>query len=178
MTIGIDIDNTLVNTDLCVYNTLKKQNVLKNIDINNLTANDITMYQDYIEDIILNDPFYENAIDVVNYFKTKNIKIIIITARNNKYSDKMDDLTINFLKNNGLVYDKIIFDQSSKLEACKNNMVDLFIDDTEEVLDEIKAYGIKTIRFGKKENLSNHLIIDNWLDIKKYVDNLWGDKHE
>ena len=66
-------------------------------------------------------------------------------------------------------FDKIIFKQKSKFDECIKNNVDLFIDDKEEVLDEIKKKGIATLRITDSLE-SKHEVVKNWQEIKDYVD--------
>lgn len=172
MTIGIDIDDTLVNTNETIINEIKKHPERK-FDIN-----DIDSFKEYVPNIMKSVIVYPNVCEVLNYFKSKGIRIVLITARNNVYCDYMDKLTIDYLKEHDIYYDKLIMNQDLKSDACKKENVTLFIDDNKRVLDDIKKHGIKTIMFGKKKSNQNHLVMDNWFDIKKFVDSLEGDNIE
>ena len=62
------------------------------------------------------------------------------------------------------------FFKKIKVLHVKNNL-DLFIDDKERVLDDVKKAGIKTLRITDDKE-SKHDIVHNWLEIKDYVDSL------
>ena len=80
----------------------------------------------------------ENAKEVIDRLRAKGHKIIIITARG--YIRYVMELLIllELFKEHGINYDKIIFQARSKVNACKANNVDLMIDDSVEVVTELK----------------------------------------
>lgn len=59
--------------------------------------------------------------------------------------------------------------QESKVGVCLKCGIELFIDDKENVLDEISRQGIQTLRMCAKTCESKHKIVHNWLEIEKIV---------
>ena len=83
--------------------------------------------------------------------------------------DKTFDLVSDFIGKNKINI-KYFF-QENKGITCKKYNLDLFIDDKERVLDDVKKAGIKTLRITDDKE-SKHDIVHNWLEIKDYVDSL------
>ncbi len=77
---------------------------------------------------------------------------------------------MNWLDKNNIEYDKLIVNAREKGMVCKNENIDLFIDDQlNNCLDVLKE-GIKVIRISN-EICSNEDIVDlnNWIKIYEYI---------
>lgn len=178
MNIGIDIDNTLTNTSI-VSNTLVKEDklyhgVLDYHDLNKEEAKDFL--SKYLEQVVWNIDIKDDALEVLKYWKNKGYKLVFITARgveetNNKSNIKSIYLTSLYFISKGITFDELVFFQENKGITCKKYNLDLFIDDKERVLDDVKKAGIKTLRITDDKE-SKHDIVHNWLEIKDYVDSL------
>lgn len=171
MTIGIDIDNTITNTSeksckittkLYGCNDYHKLNIKDRIDFLN----------NYICNIVYTVNLKKDVISILNKWHKLGYKIIFITARGTEGIDEINQskaiyLTSMYFKKKKIYFDEIIFLKSSKVDTVKKMDIDIFIDDKEDVLDEISKEGIKTIRFTNLE--SKHLKVDNWVDIDKII---------
>ena len=62
---------------------------------------------------------------------------------------------------NAVPFDELVFFQENKSEVCKKYNLNVFIDDKERVLTEVKNVGVNTIRI-TNECVSNHKIVHNW----------------
>ena len=89
----------------------------------------------------------------------------------NKSNIKSIYLTSLYFISKGITFDELVFFQENKGITCKKYNLDLFIDDKERVLDDVKKAGIKTLRITDDKE-SKHDIVHNWLEIKDYVDSL------
>ncbi|MBE6154229.1 MAG: hypothetical protein E7163_01460 [Firmicutes bacterium] len=173
MVVGIDIDDTISDTSLSAAKYLTKYNN-KVLDYHNLSLEDYDEFAKlYIENIMSEAPLKEGVKEAFEYLHNKEYTIIIITARNLKYSDNIYDITKEYLKTNRLKYDKILFDREKKGLDANNLGVDIFIDDKERVLDDVSKYGIDCIRITRDKN-SKHKTFINWFDIIKYIDGKEG----
>ena len=169
MNIGIDIDDTMSDTtklanailhneypnlNIKDYHELKKKDFIKFCELH------LSEIQKYM---ILKD----GVVETLKFWKNKGYKIYIITARGSKGMDFLIPITLEFLKNNNIPYDEILFKQERKGNACKNKNIDIFIDDKEKVLDEVKKKNpnIRTIRFLNKMEVSKHESIRSWFEI-------------
>ena len=179
MTIGIDIDNTITNTSI-YSNTLLKKDPLYNSKNNyrELNKKEIKNFlTKYIESIVESVLVKEDVIDTLSYWKNKGYKIVFITARGAEKTDNYTSLKSTFLTSlyfakNNIPFDELVFFQEEKGAACLNEFVDIFIDDKENVLDEVAKKGIKTLRISEEKVESKHKLVQNWQEIRKYIDSL------
>ena len=174
MTIGIDVDDTITKTTetICSIPGMSWE-ILDQIIAN---PSSVPNLDEQLNETFGNMDVFENVVSVINYFKDKGYKIVIITARGSEGLEGIIPITEKLFKKIGLKYDKAVFSQNVKGNACKENNVDIFIDDTEEVLDEIASKGIKTVRFSESDINSKHKVMHSWLEFKEYIDSL-GDNY-
>ena len=166
MTIGIDVDDTITKTTETL-NSIPGLN--RELFDEILTRPDsVPDLDERLKEVFGNMEVFDNAIEVINDLKSKGNKIVIITARGG-ILDVLVPITEEFIKEKGIMIDKVVYYQERKGNACRDNNVDVFIDDNEIVLDEVKEKGIKTIRFSKNNVVSNHVVLHNWLEVKEYI---------
>ena len=77
------------------------------------------------------------------------------------------------MKDNNINYDKLIcsFDKD---KVCKNENIDLFIDDSIENCNKVSKLGIETLLFTSKSNMSSETNLNrvySWEDIYNFVSN-------
>ena len=179
LTIGIDIDNTITNTSI-YSNTLLKKDPLYNSKNNyrELNKEEIKNFlTKYIESIVESVLVKEDVIDTLSYWKNKGYKIVFITARGAEKTDNYTSLKSAFLTSlyfakNNIPFDELVFFQEEKGAACLNEFVDILIDDKENVLDEVAKKGLKTLRISEEKVESKHKLVQNWQEIRKYIDSL------
>lgn len=102
-------------------------------------------------------------------------KIIFITARGVEKTDNFVNLktlylTSMYFAKESIPFDEIVFFKDSKVNTALDYNLDLFIDDKEKVLDEMKAAQINTLRM-TDEKESKHQIVKNWFEIANIVEN-------
>ena len=185
--IGIDIDDTITDT----FDFLMKYvSEYFNIDINYLKENNISYSNlpiEYKKDEkefgmktfskILNEvPIKKDASKVIKELKEKGFNIYIITARDETIFKTPYEDTMNQLKNLDVYYNKLIctFD---KKEACIQNNIDLFIDDSISNLDTVSELGIDTLLFESKVNkdtITKHDKVSNWNELYNYIINKYN----
>jgi uncharacterized HAD superfamily protein len=169
MRIGIDIDNTLVKTEIKASELYKK---IYNEDFFALPKISQYRFCGENKETIYEADFFENSIDVLKRLKQKH-EIYFITARSNKNVLKMEEKTIDMLKENGIIYDGICFGNDSKIKAYKELKIDIMIDDDYDVYTEIINDGKKAILFeGNLNKGKEGLKFNNWLDIEKYIERM------
>lgn len=147
MRIGIDIDGVLTNVERAMidYGTkfCYEHNLPQNIKIGEYEAEDTfhwTMEQSEkfwnqcIIEYFTKYPPRAFASEVIHQLKQEGNEIYIITARNGwgipkEHVGKEQEYTKKWLKENQIYYDKIMFTTGSKLPYCKENKVDIMIED-------------------------------------------------
>lgn len=137
LTIGIDIDDTITYTSKYANVLLhldKKYDYIK--DYHELPCEDLKKFlEKYLVHIEESVFLKENVLEVLNYWHSKKIKIVFITARGSKTRLESINTTCVYFEKNKIPFEKIIFYQKSKYKMAMKEKVDLFIDDKECVLD-------------------------------------------
>ena len=94
-----------------------------------------------------------NASEIINKLKEEGHKIIFITARlTNIKNCNTEEITKTTFEKYNIPYDKIIMNVDSKLEFCKQNNVEIFIDDSFETCKKLQENGIKSYLMNSKMN--------------------------
>lgn len=197
MRIGIDIDNTLTDVqaelNLAAYNYAKKlgKNINKKIlleDINNdsnfykeefkFSYNELKYFlKDIQEDIISRAKPREMAVDVINKLRSEGNEIYIITARAYEFHDDPYNFSKDWLDKNNIIYDKLIVDAIDKTHICKEENIDIFIDDQLHNCIAISNEGITSIRISNdKQDYDNIITLENWESIYKYIKKMENNK--
>ena len=166
MILGIDIDDTITNTSEVVQKYLKEEYPYYD-ESHLLSRKEYKKFlKKYIKKMRNDYGLKEGIQEAWAYFQEHHFKIIIITARNKKYDRDNLKNTIAFLKQNGLFYDKIYFKKVKKGKTAYKERVDLFIDDKENVLDEVSSYGINCICMGNSKKYQSFC---NWHQVLQYI---------
>ena len=173
MRIGLDIDDTLTNTE-DLQRSYWKEYHQKNPNpeyTDELPRNVNTFGFKYIEDywdIYREELFYptfkENASLITKKLKDDGHELCIITSRPNyKYKDLHKRLEKWFADNN-IVVDIIYTNIKNKGHYCKKKNIDLLIDNDIAQIEEANKYHIKTILFNNIEDYKG-LKTTNWLEL-------------
>lgn len=193
MNIGIDIDNTITE----VQNELNKaaydyaiklgkniknaDNSLEDIKNNGDTYKEKFQFsyeelkyflKNIQEEITNKAKARENAVETINRLRQDGHKIIIITARDSEFHDDPYLLSQNWLNKNNIKYDKLIVNAREKGIVCKNENIDLFIDDQLNNCVDVEREGIQTIRISDDhKKYANIISLKDWKEIYKFIVN-------
>ena len=184
MNTGIDIDDTLTNSFdyfqpyVAEYfnvniDYLKKNNISYSNFPNNWKKEELNFFRTYYDKVVPFTPFKENASKVLNKLKELGHRIIIITGRTNDFYKDPYKTTREELQNGNIAYDKLIC-TLDKVKACKEEKIDLFIDDMISNCEKVKALGIKVLLFTSNENDTKETSlkrVDNWNEVIKIITN-------
>ena len=193
MRIGIDIDNTITKVQEELNNAAYEYAIKLGKNIKNA--------ENYFEDIKNNGDTYkkkfqfsyeelkyflkniqeeitnkaeprENAVETINRLRRDGHKIFIITARDSEFHDDPYILSENWLEKNNIEYDKLIVNAREKGTVCKNENIDLFIDDQLNNCVDVEREGIQTIRISDDDKKYTNIIsLNNWKEIYKFISN-------
>ena len=178
MRIGIDLDGTICNTSEIVNELALKYAKKNNLDYEKIFDNKEIKNDFYLEntiDIFTKVTIKENASEVINRLKEKGHEIYIITARSNDFIPTEIDVmepTNNWLNKHSIHIDKLIINSygQEKAKACKDNKIDLMIDDDLYNYQIINDFGIKCLLFDDKKRYNESNRVTNWLEVERYIE--------
>ena len=185
MVIGIDVDDTICSTNERIIVEADKydREVLNGTGIKDINAYEFNkmmgwpegmkgqFFSDRLEYIMDNAEIKPNAKEVINKLHDEGCKIIFISFRKGKYIKDPYNLTKNWLIRNGVKYDKIYVDTGSKIDECKREKVNLFIDDKESHCEDVSSAGIDVLLFTNAYNHDEKRFrrVNNWDEVYKYI---------
>lgn len=175
MKIGIDIDDTITDSyDIitsayayCAHADKKIFNKLSYLELENKFPN----YKDFtikaFTKIIPHAKLKSKVKEVIDELHNMGYTIEIITARNNTEYPDPYGISYDYLKKNNIYFDRLNVSIANKGAFCKENNIDILIDDSIENLENAKEYGIKTILFNNcfNENVEGYTRANSWWDI-------------
>lgn len=157
MRIGIDIDGVITDIERFIADYGTKYCVENNLPINIKVGEydefktfnwseeqGIKFWNEHIIYYATKYPAREFAAEVIQKLKKDGHEIYIVTARNDygvpkEYIGKMKDFVSQWLKDNNISYDKIIYTEGSKLPYCVGNYIELMIEDCDKNVKEIST---------------------------------------
>jgi len=181
MRIGVDIDDTIVDTTkrIIEYSIehlgLKdEEEILEQVKLvlqsDFQDSESIEFIQAHFRNIAESALVKENAIDVLSRLKERH-EIYIITARSNDLIESVD-LTIDYLKDYNIPHDKLITRAFDKVDDCIEHKIDLMIDDKLSTIETVRAAGINTLLFTSDLNKDMETTsprVKDWLEVENYV---------
>lgn len=172
MVIGIDIDDTTVVTvesmvkygdkyDTEVLNReAKKDNLGRIKDRYYMNAlygwteeEKFAFFDMYYKNVLEECYPLPNASEIINKLKQEENEIIFITARlTNIKNCETENITKETFRKYNIPYDKLIMNVDDKLKFCKENDVEVFIEDSYETCKSLQENGIKAYLMTTKMN--------------------------
>jgi len=160
MRIGLDIDDTISNTNFVLMKYAYKYNAENgNRKLKKYNTNDFSEVfgWDYDEVNAFFNKYYLNALEeiepkfnvkeVLNKLRQEGHKIIFITVRNDRECGGDNEayrLTEEWLKKYEIPYDELNVDVLDKKKFCKENNIEVFMDDSPKNVLAVKTLGIET----------------------------------
>lgn len=190
MNIGIDIDNVISCFDEeLLKEFLEHDKELDNIGIVN---NDVyitkgmfswsheetkSFYLANIERIAKKLKVKEDAKKYIDMLKKDECNIYIISGRDNGEYSNPYNMTKKWLADNLIYYDKLILtdayknDKHGKTEKCKQNNIDIMIDDSVNICRDLKENNINTLIMDTNYNkeCSDIRRVHNWKEIYEVI---------
>lgn len=181
MNIGIDIDDTLTNTNEASEEyIIKYEKEHPNVKLDHMkllrgifdTEELHMFFKENSKNICDKVSIKDNAKNIIDKLRSEGHKIVFITARSNTYFEDVNKYVENFLKINEINYDKIITSQTYKLETCKREKIDIMFDDAIDTIETLNENNIKgvvfTSRLNKEINTKSDRV-NSWQDVYEYV---------
>ena len=163
MLIGIDVDDTLVSSNESFARVIKKYNVDFKKDFRQKWTEEERkfIFKNYLKETLINAQLKDGAKEVINYLNSLGHKLIVITARNNNHCENIEEFTRDFIKKEGLKINEFYFKQSEKSDLAKELNLDLMIDDSSYIYNNMKKENIDCILFGDK--------VKTWEEVLEYI---------
>ena len=164
MRIGIDVDETLTDTEISFNEVIKKHNINFNKKYSDKWSKKEADYilSNFCEEIIAGSKLKKGVERVIKKLKQEGHDLFIITARSNHYFKNIETITHSLMKENNLEFDGYYFNQNKKSDIAKELKIDLMIDDNINVYNNMKKENIDCILFGYK--------IKTWDEVLKYIE--------
>lgn len=193
MRIGIDIDGVLVDLEkfvcdygmkFCVQNNLKynikqgEYDEAKALGISNEDAE--KFWNKYLKYYATKYKSRDFASEVIKKLKEEGNEIYIITARNEwgltgEDYGNMKNFVSQWLEDNNISYDKIIYTEGSKIPYCIGNYIDIMIEDSPKNIKEISTkIPVMCYNCTYNEELEGQNItrVYSWYDIYNKIKNM------
>ena len=187
MKIGIDLDGVVIDSET-TFRTYEEIYDIDTLNGNNLVDRQEPKFQarynwtneqekEFIERYFLKvskeSGLMSGFISVYNLLKEQGHEFEVITARGGLLKEMKDD-AIRLLEENDIKFDKYYWHIKDKLEVCKNENVDIMIDDDWRIIKKLADNGVKTLYF-RDTNLKtleeNEYVkeVNNWGDIYRAI---------
>jgi len=180
MRIGIDIDNVITNTNEYIIKKAKKYNKDNNIEFKEkedaISVKDMFSWTDEIKKDFENQYLRqmnkevtckEEVNEILSKLKEENNEIILITRRGKEHYPDCREITLKWLKENKIIYDKLISDIREKGKKCVEEKIDIFIDDEPLHCNQVKKEGIKVLMFASifNKKCNEYKRISDWKEL-------------
>lgn len=181
MKIGIDIDNVITKTFSKTLEYIEKcdnkEELLNNIKAITTGDNSVkcvdVFYKKNSLKVFEQAELMEGAKENIDRLLEDGHEIIIITLRGDKLQEYKgsEKITLDYFKKYDIKYNKIIFSSIDKVKDCKENNIDILIDDSVSNCIKAEKEGINAIIFNTETNKN----IDD-RNIKRVTD--WNEIYE
>lgn len=191
MRIGIDIDGVLLNMGQFILDYGSKYCYEHNIDFE-INGNEYDeskifgisseeaekFWNEYLVKYVTEKEPRECAKEVIDKLKENN-EIYIITARNEyglpeKEYGHMQELTKEWIKNNNIYYDKLLFTSENKLNVCEKNKIDIMIEDSPSNIEKLSEGNLHIFcydnPYNKKVKGTKITRVYSWYDILNKIE--------
>lgn len=170
MTIGIDIDDTFVQTNKKALELIARDRLASGITYYE-NINDLSDFiHNYFKEIVQSAELFENAKEVLERLRADGHKIVFISSRAYQAGADTEEDTYEYLEKNDISYDAIYLRTPDKLEICLKENIDIFIDDKEKTLQPLSDRGIRCIKMLSHENKSNQFEnVVSWNQIEELL---------
>lgn len=187
MRIGIDIDGVILDFDQELRVQAELNDVI-NLKRNSIVNEKETFFQakydwpeDEINEFMIKNflglskkcNFQPGAVEVINLLKQEGHELIVISSRGGLIKE-MKDVAENRLKEKDLVFDKYFWVAKDKSKICKEENIDVMIDDYYKTCKSTSENKIKTLYFREYPNYEleeNEYLkeVHNWGEIYRYI---------
>ncbi|MCI8481828.1 MAG: hypothetical protein HFJ27_01760 [Clostridia bacterium] len=190
MKIGLDIDGVILNTEneirvrselydlleLHKKGTITPEGFLEEERYDWTKEEVIDFRKKYLIEASKATSLMPGAKQIIELLQKEGHELIIITTRGLSVKE-MKQAGLDKLEEYHLTFDKYFWEQESKLDICKQEKVDIMIDDKPTICKNISANKIRTLYFRdvNREKLEENEYlkeVNNWGEVYRYIYNL------
>jgi len=186
MNIGIDIDGVIFDSETYFRTFAEIYDIESGINSSIVNKEETRVqrrydwtdeqFATYVRDVMVplerNTPFMAGALKVLDELKKMGHRLVIISRRGSSGFYEEIEIANKRFAEVGLEFDGVYMDVGSKLDVCKQENIDVMIDDLDRTIDELSDNGIDCLYFIcpdsreiKKDNVTS---VTNWGEIYRY----------
>lgn len=178
MRIGIDIDDVIAETSVSIKEFIEKYDTTDDISkymVEIMRAHFSTkvvkdFFDKYSLAIIKNAKVKSHASEVLSRLINAGNELYMITSRGEQKFKGSENFTLEYFKTNNIPYTKILFNSFEKASICKENQIDVMVDDSAKHCMEIQEEGMHSILFTSDVNKEINVPItrvNDWLELEE-----------
>lgn len=186
MIIGIDLDGVILDSEMEYrieaefydMNTLKKNSLVNKAELEifkryNWNEKEKNNFKLSIKESAKHSQIMPGAKKVIDLLKAEGHKLILVSARGSE-DKEMQDIGMESLKKYDIYLDKYYLGEKDKLAICKNENIDIMIDDNYMNCQKVSAGNVFTLYFadgGMKSMEENEYLktVYNWGEIYREI---------
>lgn len=188
MKIGVDLDGVVFDSEK-LYRVCTELYEIIDLKKNTLRDNKSRLFEErygwneieiqnfidkYHEYVVRNSNFMPGVKEVLKKLKEENNELILVTARGQQESKYIKITEEIFKENNFEIFDKYYWGVTDKAKICKEENIDIMIDDYNRNCEELAKAKIKTIYLKDAPSYEingNEYIktLYNWGEIYRYI---------
>lgn len=183
MKIGIDIDDVITDTSLAMKKYIDKyddngdiRNHMEEVMRGEMPTEQIKkFFKNNIINIMKEAKIKEGASEVIQQLLNEGNEVFIITTRGEIKFKGSEQVTLQYFTTNNINYTKILFNSFEKAKVCKDNNIDVMIDDSIKYCVEIEKEHIQSILFTSVINKQSNTTlkrVNNWRELKNEIKKL------
>lgn len=191
MRIGVDIDDTITNSWECLIPYYSKlfgipETVLHTSPPYHNSVKHLITLDDYFkvlkpvyDEVIPNVTLKDDVKETIDKLYEMGHKVYFITARGTDHTDPYK-VSKDYLDKHGIKYEKIIVGSLDKVKVCKEEQIDLLIDDSRKHCLAVSQSGIETLLFETYYNKDCQELkhVKSWKEIYEYIKGRWADEQK
>lgn len=97
-------------------------------------------YKTYGDAMMANFPCKEGRVDVLRILKSRGHRIVIATARATDWHTDPEGVTLKWLEDNEIPYDKLYVGRVDKEFICEEENADVFVDDDIDITGKVASH--------------------------------------
>ena len=190
MKIGIDLDGVVIDSER-TFRTYEEIFSIENLNNRKIINREEPKYQGrydwtkeeqnafnqkYLLQAAKESNLMSGFVSIYKRLKELGIEMIVITARG-VFIEEMKDDAIRLLEENNVIFDKYYWNIHDKLKICKEENIDIMIDDDYKIIQQLSDANINTLYFRdanlKKLDESKYIHeVNNWGDVYRFLSSL------